>query len=131
MNNQDLYERGLAIRKAVLGSEYVDRAIAGADAFTRPLQELVTEYCWGAVWGREGLGRRDRSLINLAMISTLNRPQELKLHVKGAVRNGLKREEIMETLLQVAIYAGVPAAVDSFRIAREALAELDAEAPKP
>jgi 4-carboxymuconolactone decarboxylase len=131
MNNKDLYERGLAIRKAVLGSEYVDRAIAGADAFTRPLQELVTEYCWGAVWGREGLGRRDRSLINLAMISTLNRPQELKLHVKGAVRNGLKREEIMETLLQVAIYAGVPAAVDSFRIAREALAELDAEAPKP
>jgi 4-carboxymuconolactone decarboxylase len=131
MNEKDLYERGLAIRKAVLGSEYVDRAIAGADAFTRPLQELVTEYCWGAVWGREGLGRRDRSLINLAMISTLNRPQELKLHVKGAVRNGLKREEIMETLLQVAIYAGVPAAVDSFRIAREALAELDAEAPKP
>jgi 4-carboxymuconolactone decarboxylase len=131
MNNKDLYDRGLAIRKAVLGSEYVDRAIAGADAFTRPLQELVTEYCWGAVWGREGLGRRDRSLINLAMISTLNRPQELKLHVKGAVRNGLKREEIMETLLQVAIYAGVPAAVDSFRIAREALAELDAEAPKP
>ncbi len=131
MNNRDLYDRGLAIRKAVLGSEYVDRAIAGADSFTRPLQELVTEYCWGAVWGREGLGRRDRSLINLAMISTLNRPQELKLHVKGAVRNGLKREEIMETLLQVAIYAGVPAAVDSFRIAREALAELDAESQKP
>jgi len=129
--NEDLYQRGLAIRKAVLGSEYVDRAIAGADAFTRPLQELVTEYCWGAVWGREGLGRRDRSLINLAMISTLNRPQELKLHVKGAVRNGVKREEIMETLLQVAIYAGVPAAVDSFRIAREALAELEAESPKP
>ena len=125
--NKDLYDRGLAIRKAVLGSEYVDRAIAAADAFTRPLQELVTEYCWGAVWGREGLARRDRSLINLAMISTLNRPQELKLHVKGAIRNGLKREEIMETLLQVAIYAGVPAAVDSFRIAREALAELEAE----
>ena len=129
--NKDLYDRGLSIRKAVLGSEYVDRAIAGADSFTRPLQELVTEYCWGAVWGREGLGRRDRSLINLAMISSLNRPQELKLHVKGAIRNGVKREEVMETLLQVAIYAGVPAAVDSFRVAREALAELDAESPKP
>jgi 4-carboxymuconolactone decarboxylase len=130
--NQDLYERGLAIRKAVLGNEYVERALASADAFTRPLQELVTEYCWGAVWGRDGLARRDRSLINLAMISTLNRPQELKIHVKGAIRNGVKREEVIETLLQVAIYAGVPAAVDSFRIAREALAELDAESrPKP
>jgi 4-carboxymuconolactone decarboxylase len=125
--NKDLYERGLAIRKAVLGSEYVDRALASADAFTRPLQELVTEYCWGAVWGREGLARRDRSLINLAMISTLNRPHELKIHVKGALTNGVTRAEICEVLLQVGIYAGVPAAVDSFRIAREAFAELDAE----
>ena len=124
--NKDLYDRGLAIRKAVRGSEYVERALAGADAFTQPLQELVTEYCWGAVWGREGLARRDRGLINLAMISTLNRPQELKVHVKGAIRNGVKREEVMETLLQVAIYAGVPAAVDSFRIARETFAEIDA-----
>jgi len=125
--NQELFDRGLAIRKAVLGSEYVDRAIASADAFTRPLQELVTEYCWGAVWGREGLKRRDRSLLNLAMISILNRPHELKIHVKGALKNGLTRDEIMETFLQVAIYAGVPAAVDSFRIAREAFAELEAE----
>ena len=125
--NRDLYDRGLAIRKAVLGNEYVERALASADAFTRPLQELVTEYCWGAVWGREGLKRRDRSLINLAMIGTLNRPHELKIHVKGALRNGVTREEIMETLLQVGIYAGIPAAVDSFRIAREAFAELDGE----
>jgi len=125
--NKDLYERGLAIRKAVLGAEYVERALASADAFSRPLQELVTEYCWGAVWGREGLSRRDRSLINLAMIGTLNRPHELKVHVKGALRNGLKREEIMEVLLQVGIYAGIPAAVDSFRIAREAFAELEGE----
>jgi 4-carboxymuconolactone decarboxylase len=125
--NKDLYDRGLAIRKAVLGNEYVEKALASADAFTRPLQELVTEYCWGAVWGREGLGRRDRSLINLAMISTLNRPHELKIHVKGALTNGVTRVEICEVLLQVAIYAGVPAAVDSFRIAREAFAELDAE----
>jgi len=125
--NQQLFERGLAIRKAVLGNEYVERALASADAFTKPLQELVTEYCWGAVWGREGLKRRDRSLLNLAMISILNRPHELKIHVKGALRNGLTRDEIMETFLQVAIYAGVPAAVDSFRIAREAFAELEAE----
>jgi len=125
--NQELFDRGLAIRKAVLGNEYVERALASADAFTRPLQELVTEYCWGAVWGREGLKRRDRSLLNLAMISILNRPHELKIHVKGALKNGLSRDEIMETFLQVAIYAGVPAAVDSFRIAREAFAELEAE----
>ena len=125
--NKELFERGLAIRKAVLGTEYVERALASADAFTGPLQELVTEYCWGAVWGREGLARRDRSLINLAMISILNRPHELKIHVKGALRNGVRREEIMETFLQVAIYAGVPAAVDSFRIAREAFAEVDGE----
>jgi 4-carboxymuconolactone decarboxylase len=125
--NQELFDRGLAIRKAVLGNEYVERALASADAFTKPLQELVTEYCWGAVWGREGLKRRDRSLLNLAMIGILNRPHELKIHVKGALKNGLSRDEIMETFLQVAIYAGVPAAVDSFRIAREAFAELDAE----
>ena len=125
--NQELFDRGLAIRKAVLGNDYVERALASADAFTRPLQELVTEYCWGAVWGREGLKRRDRSLLNLAMISILNRPHELKIHVKGALKNGLSRDEIMETFLQVAIYAGVPAAVDSFRIAREAFAELEAE----
>jgi len=128
--SDDLFERGLAIRKAVLGNEYVERALASADAFSQPLQKLVTEYCWGAVWGRDGLPRRDRSLINLAMIATLNRPHELKIHVKGALRNGLKREEIMETFLQVAIYAGVPAAVDSFRIAREAFAELEAEKSK-
>jgi 4-carboxymuconolactone decarboxylase len=125
--NKDLYDRGLAIRKAVLGNEYVERALASADAFSTPLQELVTEYCWGAVWGRPGLSRRDRSLLNLAMISTLNRPNELKIHVKGALRNGVTREEIMETFLQVAIYAGVPAAVDSFRIAREAFTESAAE----
>jgi len=110
----------------VLGNEYVERALASSDEFTKPLQELVTEYCWGAVWGREGLRRRDRSLLNLAMISVLNRPHELKIHIKGALTNGVTRDEIMETFLQVAIYAGVPAAVDSFRIAREAFPEIDA-----
>ncbi|HET7401386.1 MAG TPA: carboxymuconolactone decarboxylase family protein [Usitatibacter sp.] len=122
----ELFERGLEIRKSVLGAEHVERQLAAADEFTRPLQELVTEYCWGAVWGREGLDRRARSMINLAMISALNRPQELKAHVKGALRNGVTRDEIREVLLQVGIYCGIPAAMDSFRVAREALAEADA-----
>ena len=122
----ELFERGLEIRKAVLGAEHVEKQMAAADDFTRPLQELVTEYCWGAVWGREGLDRRQRSMINLAMISALNRPHELKAHVKGALRNGVTRDEIREVLLQVGIYCGIPAAMDSFRVAREALAEVDA-----
>jgi len=122
----ELFERGLEIRKSVLGAEHVERQMASADDFTRPLQELVTEYCWGAVWGREGLDRRQRSMINLAMISALNRPHELKAHVKGALRNGVTRDEIREVLLQVGIYCGIPAAMDSFRVAREALAEADA-----
>ena len=125
--SKEIYDRGLEIRKSVLGAEFVEKAIAGADDFNRPLQELVTEYCWGWVWGRDGLSKRDRSLINLAMIASLNRSHELKMHVKGAIRNGLSHEEIREVLLQVAIYAGVPAGVDSFRLAREALAELDSE----
>ena len=124
--NKDLFERGLAIRKAVLGKDYVEKSIAAADDFSRPMQELSTEYCWGHVWSRPGLERRDRSLINLAMISALNRPHELKLHVKGALANGVTREEMREVFLQVAIYCGVPAGIDSFRIAREAFAEVDA-----
>ena len=123
---KDVYDKGLGIRKSVLGSAYVDKALAAADDFTGPLQDLVTEYCWGAVWGREELSKRDRSLLNLGMISILNRPHELKIHVKGALTNGLTRDEIREALLQVAIYGGVPAAVDSFRIAKEAFAEIDA-----
>jgi 4-carboxymuconolactone decarboxylase len=125
MNSKETFERGLAIRKSVLGAEFVEKSIASADDFNRPLQELVTEYCWGAVWGREGLEKKTRSIVNLAMISALNRPHELKMHVKGALRNGLTRDEIREVLLQVGIYCGVPAAVDSFRIAREAFAEYD------
>ncbi|MCX5480796.1 carboxymuconolactone decarboxylase family protein [Kaistia geumhonensis] len=127
--SNEVFERGLAIRKEVLGAEFVEKAFASADDFNRPMQELVTEYCWGAVWGREELPKKTRSMLNLAMISTLNRPHELKMHVKGAIRNGVSREEIREVFLQVAIYAGVPAAVDSFRIAREAFAELDAGKP--
>ena len=118
-----LFEQGLAVRKAVLGDEYVEASIKNADDFNRPLQELVTEYCWGAVWTREGLPRKTRSLLNLAMLATLNRPHELELHLRGALRNGCTKEELREVLLQVAIYAGVPAAVDSFRTARKVLAE--------
>lgn len=123
---QDRYERGLALRKKVLGAEYVEKSLAAADDFSRPMQELSTEYCWGYVWGRPGLELRDRSLINIAMISALNRPHELKLHVKAALGNGLSKEEIREVLMQVAVYCGVPAGIDSVRIAREAFAELEA-----
>lgn len=126
---QDRYEKGLALRKQVLGAEYVEKSLAGADDFSRPMQELSTEYCWGYVWTRPGLALRERSLINLAMISALNRPHKLKLHVKAALTNGLSREEIREVLLQVAVYCGVPAGIDSTRIAREAFAEVDAGRP--
>jgi 4-carboxymuconolactone decarboxylase len=123
--DHETYQRGLEIRSAVLGQDYVNRALAGADDFTKPLQDLITEYCWGAVWGRDGLTLKTRSMLNLAMISVLNRPNELRTHVKAALTNGVTREEIREIFLQVAIYAGVPAAVDSFRIAKEAFAEVD------
>jgi 4-carboxymuconolactone decarboxylase len=124
---EDKFARGLALRKEVLGADYVERSLAEADAFSMPMQRLSTEYCWGEVWSRPGLSRRDRSLLNLGMISALNRPHELKLHVKAALRNGLMREEIGEALLQVAIYCGIPAGIDSTRIAREAFAELERE----
>jgi 4-carboxymuconolactone decarboxylase len=125
--SKEVFERGMAIRKDVLGKEFVEKSFAAADDFNRPMQELVTEYCWGAVWGREELPRKTRSMLNLAMLSCLNRPHELKMHIKGALRNGVSREEVREILLQVAIYAGVPAGVDSFRIAREAFTEVDAD----
>ena len=115
----EFFKRGLKIRKEVVGAEFVDKSFASADSFNMPMQELVTEYCWGAVWGREDLSRKTRSMLNLAMISILNRPNELKLHINGALRNGVTKEEIREIFLQVAIYGGVPAAIDSFRIARE------------
>ena len=128
--DKEMYDTGMKIRREVLGDAYVDNALAKSGPFNDPLQELVTTYCWGWCWGREGLARRDRSLINLAMIATLNRHNELKVHVRGALNNGLSKEEIREVLLQVGIYAGIPAAVDSFRIANEAFAEIDAEGAK-
>lgn len=123
----ETYDKGLAVRKEVLGADYVEKSFANADEFSRPMQELSTEYCWGNIWTREGLSRRDRSLLNIGMISALNRPHELKLHVKAALSNGLTRDEIREALLQVAVYCGVPAGLDSTRIAREAFAEIDAD----
>ena len=125
--NSELYENGMAVRREVLGDTYVDKALASADDFNQEMQELVTEYCWGAVWTREGLPRKIRSLLNLAMISALNKPNELKAHVRGAIRNGCTKDEIKEGFLQVAIYCGVPAAIDSFRNARAVFEEMDAE----
>ena len=117
------YETGLKIRSEVLGKEYVENAMKSADEFNKPFQEFVTEYCWGAGWGRPGLSRKERSMLNLAMISILNRPHELRLHVRGALTNGLTKDQIREIFMQVAIYAGVPAGVDAFRQAREVFAE--------
>ena len=122
--NKELFERGLATRREVLGAEYVDASIRNADDFTMPMQELVTQYCWGDVWNRPGLDRRTRSFLNLAMITALNRPHELKLHVRGAINNGLTKDEIKEVFLQAAIYCGVPAAIDSFRSAKEVFKEM-------
>jgi 4-carboxymuconolactone decarboxylase len=129
--SKEVFERGLEIRKSVLGKEFVEKSLASADDFNRPMQELVTEYCWGAVWGREGLPKKTRSMLNLAMLCALNRPHELRMHLKGALRNGVTREEIREVLLQVAIYCGVPAGVDAFRTAKEVLAEVDAAGGQP
>lgn len=123
--NQQLFDKGLKVRREVLGAEHVDRSLREADDFTREMQELVTQYCWGDVWSRPGLDRRTRSLLNLAMITALNRPHELKLHVRGALNNGLTRDEIKEVFLQAAIYCGVPAALDSFRVAKEVFKEVD------
>jgi 4-carboxymuconolactone decarboxylase len=122
--DKEMFEKGLSIRKQVLGAEYVEHAFAAADDFSRPLQELVTQYCWGEIWGRPGLDRKTRSMINLAMLSALNRPHEIKTHVRAALNNGLSEDEIKEVFLQVAIYCGVPAAVDSFRIAQEVFREV-------
>ena len=126
--SKEIFDRGLNIRKSVLGAEFVEKSFAAADSFNRPMQELVTEYCWGAVWGREELPFKTRSMLNLAMISALNRPHELKMHVKGALKNGVTRDDIREIYMQVAIYCGVPAGVESLRIAREVYDEIDGPA---
>jgi 4-carboxymuconolactone decarboxylase len=123
-----LFEKGLKIRKEVLGAEHVQKSLDSATDFTAPMQKLVTEWCWGELWSRPGLDRRTRSIINLSMLSALNRPHEVRLHVRGALNNGLSQDEIIEILLQVAIYCGVPAALDSMKVAAEVLAEEAAKA---
>ncbi|MGH2316678.1 4-carboxymuconolactone decarboxylase [Planococcus sp. SE5232] len=125
--NKEKFEQGLEIRRSVLGAEYVDKSIQNATDFNMPMQELVTEYCWGEIWARPGLPKKTRSMLNLAMITALNRPHELKLHVRGAINNGLTKDEIQEVFLQAAIYCGVPAAIDSFRTAKEVFDEMDKE----
>ncbi|PKO26631.1 MAG: 4-carboxymuconolactone decarboxylase [Betaproteobacteria bacterium HGW-Betaproteobacteria-9] len=125
--NPELFEQGLKTRREVLGSTYVDASIQNATEFNIELQHLVTQYCWGDVWNRPGLERKTRSLLNLAMITALNRPHELKLHVRGAINNGLTKDEIKEVFLQAAIYCGVPAAIDSFRVAAEVLNEMNVQ----
>jgi 4-carboxymuconolactone decarboxylase len=123
--DHETFEKGMAVRRAVLGNEYVEKSLANADEFSRPMQELVTEACWGTIWTREGLPRKTRSLINVALLAALNRAPELKIHVRGALNNGCSKEEIQEVLLQVAIYCGMPAGVDGFRHAAEALREAE------
>jgi 4-carboxymuconolactone decarboxylase len=123
--SKEVFDRGLAIRKDVLGKEFVEKSFASADDFNMPMQELTTEYCWGAIWGRDGLPRKTRSMLNIAMLSALGRNHELGMHVKGALVNGVTKKEIQEILLQVAVYCGIPAGVESFRVAREALAEAE------
>ncbi|HYB10429.1 MAG TPA: 4-carboxymuconolactone decarboxylase [Alphaproteobacteria bacterium] len=124
-----LFKSGLTVRRAVLGRAYVDKSLASADWFNMPFQELTTEYCWGKIWSRPGLSRKTRSLLNLAMLAALNRPHELKLHVRGAINNGVTPEEMQEVMLQVAIYCGIPASLEGFRITREALLEAGALQP--
>jgi len=121
--DKELYEAGLRTRREVLGDEYVDRSLASATPLTQPLQDLLNEYCWGAIWTRPGLPRKSRSLVNVGMITALGKPAELKIHVRGALRNGCTQEEIVEVLLQAAIYCGMPAALEGFRVAREVFTE--------
>jgi 4-carboxymuconolactone decarboxylase len=121
------YEQGLTIRREVLGDAHVNRSLAAVSEFSRPVQEFVTRTAWGDIWSRPGLDRRTRSLINLAMLTALNRNHELGVHVRGAVTNGCTEEEIQEVLLQAAVYCGAPAALESFRVAERVLGEVAAE----
>jgi 4-carboxymuconolactone decarboxylase len=124
--NTPLFKKGRAVRTAVVGAEYVDRALSTMNEFNAPMQKLVTEWCWGDVWGRPGISRKTRSMLNLAMLSALNRPHEFRTHVRGALRNGVTPKEIQEVLLQVAVYCGVPAGIEGFRIATEVVNEFEA-----
>jgi 4-carboxymuconolactone decarboxylase len=124
--DQKLYDKGMELRRAVMGPAYVDRALAAnQDEIGKPIQDFITEHGWGAVWGREGLSRKTRSMLNLAMLAILNRPHELRGHVRGALNNGVTKDEIREIFMQVGVYAGAPAMLDSIRIAKEMFAEIE------
>jgi 4-carboxymuconolactone decarboxylase len=125
--DQERFDKGLAVRKEVLGADYVEKALAQADDFSRPFQEILTEYCWGACWGSDALSRQQRSLLNLGMLAALGRMHEFEIHFRGAITNGVPREVLQGALIQIGVYCGVPAAVECFRIARKVLGELDGE----
>lgn len=120
---QALFEKGLELRRNVLGAEYVDGSLARANDFMMAFQRITTEWCWGYAWGREGLEHKTRSMLNLAMLTALNRPAEIKLHVKGALSNGVTPDEIKEILLHATVYCGIPAGLDAFKVANQVLEE--------
>jgi len=124
MNSKELFEEGLRIRGEVAGKDFVEKAFATADDFTRPMQELVTEHAWGAIWSRPGLDRRSRSILNIGILAALNRPDEFAGHIKVGIANGLTKQEVQEVLLQVAVYVGMPAGLSSFRAAKKVLDEM-------
>jgi len=121
--DKELFDKGLAVRKEVLGAEYVDKALQSADDFNRDFQELVSEYCWGVCWGSDTLSRPERSILNLGMLAALGRMHEFELHFRGALKNGLSRDQLKDVLTQIAVYCGIPAGVECFRIARRVLDE--------
>ncbi|MBO6718906.1 MAG: carboxymuconolactone decarboxylase family protein [Rhizobiaceae bacterium] len=121
-----LFEEGLSLRRQVLGSEYVDKSMASANEFMMAFQEITTQWCWGYAWGRDTLDLKTRSMLNLAMLTALNRAAEIKLHVRGAVNNGVSVEEIREVLLHATVYCGIPAGLDAFKAANEVLTEMKA-----
>ena len=126
--DEDLFLKGLEQRKATLGAEYVERNLEKADDFNRPFQDLLNEYCWGTVWGDERIPVKTRSMINLGLIAGVNRMEEWELHLRGAIRNGVTKDEVQSILHQIAVYAGMPAGVECFRIARKVYAELEGKA---
>lgn len=121
--DQQLMNKGLAVRRAVLGDEYVDRSMKNADSFNKPFQEIVSEYCWGLCWTDETLSRRERSILNLGMIAALGKMHEFELHLRGALRNGLTQDELRAVLIQIGVYCGIPVGVDCFRVAKQVLAD--------
>jgi 4-carboxymuconolactone decarboxylase len=127
MDDRQKYEQGLKVRRAVLGDHHVDRSLKNRNSFNEPFQDLITRYAWGEIWSRPGLSRQTRSMLTLAMMVALNRPDEFRLHLRAALTNGVSREEIQEVLLHSAIYCGVPAANSAFHLAEEVFAQLDAE----